>query len=529
VRSLRPLAAVSLVSAAAVLFFCTKSSPFYPINDWLDANCFLTVGKAMFQGQVLYRDIYEQKGPLVYFLYGLAAQVFPRSWLGVYLLEVLSGAVFLFFSGRTLLLLARPEEIPRTVYGRSLAAVPLLAALTFTSHAFYQGGGSVEEYALPVFALALYHLVRGLREKRELSLAVWLLHGLLAGCLLWMKYAVLGFSAAWCFVMVWPLLRRRRFGAVILRTAVFLGGMSLATLPWIGYFAANHALGDWLSAYVYHNIVHYQAAPLTAGKWLYNLATAAGFNVSLTGLGLLSLRFLRSRPAWRGWVLALPPLAYLAGAYLGARTAYSFLPMAVLTPLGLAALARWVCDSNNSRANRRDAGHGSSGPPAAALSRVRRSRRQAVLAAGLGLAVLLPLPWSFRHTHVRYARQDLPQVRFAQVIQADPRYPNLSLLDFSHLDYGFYQATGILPDVKYFCDLNIHFDEITQAQRQWLEEGRFDYVVCFDPAPRAMTKQPLAGLIASGRYRHVASASYVYERKERKFLLLARAGEGEEG
>lgn len=52
-----------LVVAAGVLAVCTKSSFLYPLNDWVDSNCFYTVGKAMVHGKVLYRDIYEQKGP----------------------------------------------------------------------------------------------------------------------------------------------------------------------------------------------------------------------------------------------------------------------------------------------------------------------------------------------------------------------------------------------------------------------------------------------------------------------------------
>ena len=46
-----------LLTAAAVLSICTKSSFLYPLNDWVDSNCFYTVGKSMVHGKVLYRDI----------------------------------------------------------------------------------------------------------------------------------------------------------------------------------------------------------------------------------------------------------------------------------------------------------------------------------------------------------------------------------------------------------------------------------------------------------------------------------------
>ena len=39
--------AYALLVAAAVLFFCSKSSFGYPINDWSDANIYFTIGKGM--------------------------------------------------------------------------------------------------------------------------------------------------------------------------------------------------------------------------------------------------------------------------------------------------------------------------------------------------------------------------------------------------------------------------------------------------------------------------------------------------
>lgn len=88
---------LSILAAAGVLLFCTKSSPLYPTNDWFDTNCFFTVGKSMFEGRVPYLDIYEQKGPLLYFLYGLCYLVSPTSFFGGYLLETAS-APRLFFA-----------------------------------------------------------------------------------------------------------------------------------------------------------------------------------------------------------------------------------------------------------------------------------------------------------------------------------------------------------------------------------------------------------------------------------------------
>ena len=63
------------ILALISITICSKSSPLYPLNNWDDANCFYTVGRATLNGQVMYRDIFEQKGPWLYFIYMLASLI----------------------------------------------------------------------------------------------------------------------------------------------------------------------------------------------------------------------------------------------------------------------------------------------------------------------------------------------------------------------------------------------------------------------------------------------------------------------
>ena len=95
----RLLFLVALVTVSV----CSLSSPLYPFNDWVDANCFFTVGKSMLYGIVPYRDLYEQKGPLLYALYALCYPISHRTFLGGWLLEVAAAWAFLSLAGHGLL------------------------------------------------------------------------------------------------------------------------------------------------------------------------------------------------------------------------------------------------------------------------------------------------------------------------------------------------------------------------------------------------------------------------------------------
>ena len=60
-----------IVAAVTVLLLATRSSFLYPCNNWDDANSYFSVGKAIFNGKLPYREVFDQKGILLYFLYGL--------------------------------------------------------------------------------------------------------------------------------------------------------------------------------------------------------------------------------------------------------------------------------------------------------------------------------------------------------------------------------------------------------------------------------------------------------------------------
>lgn len=68
-----------LFSAIVTITLVSTCSPLYPFNPWDDANCFFTLGRGILHGLVPYRDLYEQKGPLLYFIYALVALLSEKS------------------------------------------------------------------------------------------------------------------------------------------------------------------------------------------------------------------------------------------------------------------------------------------------------------------------------------------------------------------------------------------------------------------------------------------------------------------
>lgn len=432
-----------LAIAAAVLLLCSKSSPLFAFNDWMDANIFFTMGKSMFSGKVLYRDVFDHKGPVLYLLYGLGSLADRTGFTGVFALEVLSLALFLALGVRTAAVLC----------GRALhpawAALP--AAAIASSRAFFHGG-SAEELLLPFLAAALYGGLRALCAGRRMPLPAVALQGFLAGCALWLKYTVLGFYLAWAALLALWYLRRGWGRALAQSCGAYLGGMALATLPWVLYFGVHGALGDWFTAYFYDNLFLYTGsgggpAALAQHLWWAVRDALPGAMLFALFLGWALCTGRRAAAVWAVVLAAGLALTSLAGGYL----VYYGLVLAVFAPLGLAPLA-------------------------VGAARLPRGRVLRTATPWLALAAAAVVCWAAspnRNLRGR-AADTLPQVRFAAQINAAP---GAGLLNYGTLDGGFYTAAGVLPPCRYFCVTNMPLEAQWAEQNTLLENGAVDYTV----------------------------------------------------
>ena len=150
----------SFISSFLILMICSRSSFLYPMNDWVDAQCFFTVGKAMGNGQVVYRDIFEQKGILLYVLHMFAYFISHTTFIGVFFLEVIAGTAFLFINIKLINLY--------TDFRYAVLSASLCSLLIYASRAFCKGD-SAEELCLPLLAYALYLSVKAFKTEKWLD------------------------------------------------------------------------------------------------------------------------------------------------------------------------------------------------------------------------------------------------------------------------------------------------------------------------------------------------------------------------
>lgn len=490
----RRLLLLSFLMSAVFIGICSKSSPLYPMNDWVDVNCFFTVGKSILQGVVPYRDLYEQKGPLLYFLYAIAALISRRSFFGVYLLDTVSFGLFLYYCGRIaqLYLGDRPA-----VYVVCL----ILAAVIPTCPAFSHGS-SVELISLWMLAYPLYVMVLASREKRTLKAMEAMGIGLCAAGVLYIKFTMVGFFLGLCVhVAGWYLLREKKLLELLKTIGAFLGGMAALSAVIFGYFLIHGAVGDLMTVYFYNNLFLYPNESPNRLLTVYACLQSAfllnpGFGYFAV-IGWLWFIFSRFNDGKTFSAVSLSFLGLAVGTYWGGRGyAYYGLVFAVFAVFGPVGLIEAMDRLNITALYRKI---------------IRSKTFVSWILVGI-LAVTLPfVSWkNSRNTYLMaYQKEDMPQYQFAQIIGT---VEDAAILNYGFLDGGFYFASDTVPSCRFFCTLNIPLSEMWAEHRAAIANGEVDFVITRDTPLEKYS-------VNSRRYTCVCTASMYFEGKVREYYL----------
>ena len=454
---------IFLAASVILLSVCSRSSPLYPLNYWADANCFFTAGKSMMNGVVLYRDIYEQKGPLLYLLHGLAYLISNDSFLGVFLLEV--------FSLTTFLLIIRSLMLLFTEHVTFL--LPIAVGVAIATSKSFALGGSVEELSLPLVSWSLYYMLRcfkanGDDESDAFSLKPIFINGFLAGCILLMKFNLLGFYIGWIVVFLVFRFRKAGYKSVLSTGLSFMAGILLAALPWIIYFVFNKALGDFWHTYFYNNLFLY---PMSSGSFTADIVMGIKYLIFA-----LYKNLIYAIPVIIGmfWILfgtgnyissygkagILTSFILLAvGVYIGGRAYdYYLLIFGVYAVFGVIPIQTLINKTTNNCKN------------------LRKKVLSVVITVFWAIFLVF---YSYSYANDTYAlgadKSSVIHYRFSDIMHELDDNP--TLLNYGFMDGGFYTAANIVPNCKYFCTLNIPLNEIQEGQDNCLLSGEVEFVI----------------------------------------------------
>ncbi len=293
----------TLVSILGTLIALFPSNPVNMTLPSRDSGVFLYVGWRFLNGDVPYRDVWDHKPPLIYFVDALGLILTPDNLWGIWILRF----IFIFF---TLLLVYR-------LLDREFGLFPALAGtivLTSGLLTILEKGNVTEEYALVFQALCFWLFLSAWKRGLPLRASFWI--GLIGGIAFNFKQTTIGIWITYGLFLVVARVMQRR--SPLQDLILLLAGWSIPSLAFVLYFASQGALSDyWEQAFLYNFIY--------IGK---HEGIRRLIPVFIKGFAYLS----------NGWVLYLAILGWLAGAGYVLLKRRSFREIHPLIPIALVNL-----------------------------------------------------------------------------------------------------------------------------------------------------------------------------------------------
>lgn len=257
--------------------------------SYTDSSVFKHIGLSMTQGKIPYLDLFDHKGPLLYFINYVGMSI--SSNLGVWLLELLFMFSSLFFTYK----LARKF----TSKGYSLFVTIIAFSQIYN---YFEGGNLTEEWALSFQIISLniffdFFLNTNKYNSDKLdSKSVFRLNykyfnilvficGICLSCILFLRANMISIWFVFTIMVLLYSLKKKKYKELLKFIISFLAGMLIVAVPIIIYLIVNGAFESFIDSYILFNM-KYSANNLKITK--IN-ASIIFFNTSITILAFIIL------------------------------------------------------------------------------------------------------------------------------------------------------------------------------------------------------------------------------------------------
>ncbi len=467
---------------------CSKNSFLYPVQDWVDSNCFFTVGKSILNNKVLYKDIIEQKGPILYFIYSAVCFVSHNSFVGAYILEFISFSLFLFFSAKSIILVGASKKYV-------FLTVPILAFAITVSPAFSHGG-SAEELCLFPLAYSVYLSLKVTKGEKVKYIDLFVF-GIFFAVVFWIKYTVAATYAGFLLLLFVHCIKQKKL-LLFLRYMLFFSlAFFVVSFFVLLYFWNNNATESLVECYFYNNIFNYSNDKSVFIKLLgfvKNTVFSLGRNFIYSIFVLLGFFGIKKNTPELFRVFLVLFVFTAIGTYTGGKMyVYYGLVFSLYAVYGIYYALYYIRFF--------------------LVNRLKVPIKKIIL-INCCLLLLLPI---FSYTFsgntylMKYDREDLPQYIFAEQISKteDP-----TLLNYGFLDGGFYLASDIVPSTKYFCHLNLKSDEMRNSMNEYIINGVTDYIVTREVR--------LENKFVDLKYELIDEATFIFEKNNYTYYLYKK-------
>ena len=438
-----------------ILLFASKFSFLYAFNDWQDANSFLTVARSILNGKILYKDIIEQKGPLLYFIYCLGYLFNFKQINGIFILEIINLTIIMYFSN---LILEMYKKTPINKY------MSIIFGLIICTSASFTHGGSAEEFCLSFLIIALYYFnknfVVNFLTKKEFFLV-----GVITTCIFFIKLNLifLPFFSIICICI--EEFFKKNYKNILNVLIYFSLGVFFLSLIFIIYFVINDNFNDFLYCYFIINGKFYIDNNFGI---LYRMYIAYQLSIKNLSVNVMSLYLfiLYSLFVFKGnkklKLRLYTVLIYIfmsIGIYMGVKYyIYYALPLFVIFIYSFVFAIQFIYEKK--------------------IIGIIEDKKLVLRVIFFLLVPLLSYNFANYKNYLFLRKEDFAQYRISNKILKYKESP--VVLNYGELDYGFYNILNVVPDCKYFHRMNIPYEKMKENysfQKEYIDKGNVDFVI----------------------------------------------------
>ena len=238
----------ALITILILLLFATFLSfgtNYSPVGERLlghDCSIFSYVAFAMQRGKVLYSEVWENKGPLLYFIYYLGLSMNMK--YGIYLLEWLSIFIGVLFGYKTLYLITSNKiySIIGLIYSFSIWTVT------------FEKGTISETFSLPLICIGLFMFTKYMLKDKKITNRQIIIFGLLTGLIAQLRLNLLAIFLSLFIIIGIRLLINKELKEILRWIINGVLGVIISVIPSMIYLVKNNALLDCLNS-AYLNIL----------------------------------------------------------------------------------------------------------------------------------------------------------------------------------------------------------------------------------------------------------------------------------
>jgi hypothetical protein len=214
------------------------ASPLIQHTPPRDPGIFLYIGSRLLHGDVPYRNVWDDKPPMIFLINAFGLWISAGSRWGVWILEVFSSlaAVWLAFT------------VLKRSFGITAAALGILSGLTILLLTLL-GGNYTEQYAIPFQFASIFLLVEA--ERREKAWPAFVC-GIALGFIFFLRQNLISVGAAIAIYLVIRSIINHSWNPFRQLVIIILGAVSVS-IAFLVYLAIQGALpGFWDGAFVYN-------------------------------------------------------------------------------------------------------------------------------------------------------------------------------------------------------------------------------------------------------------------------------------